>query len=126
MSYFYCGCDPELGICEGNLPVGGGDTTNNYWFREGVNLLTTMTRQPTPQEDGTVAYCWDTSDVIYAIERNEKAREGLLRITQCKTLIHLANTISSLPTRQADDGMTSKYQSPIPYYTLFRGNFQGQ
>ena len=124
MSFFHCGCWDDgsppwhKGVCPGNLLVSGGDKTNNYWYREGVGLLDTMTRD----FDG----CWELQDVIYAIERNEQAREDLKRITLCLTLKSLADNIARLPTSNEGDALSRQLNSVdiIPFYTVKRGRGQ--
>lgn len=118
MAFFHCGCcEGDVpawhgGGCPGNLLVSGGDTSNNYWYREGVSLLDTMTRD--------FAGCWVTEDVIYAIERNEQARADLKRITHCLTLLYLADHVARLPTGNEGDVLSHQVNSVdiIPQYSL--------
>jgi hypothetical protein len=81
-----------------------------------VSLLDTMTRD--------FAGCWVTEDVIYAIERNDKAREDLLRLTDCLTLRYLAENVARLPTGKEGDQLMSRFNQGdiLPYYTVFRGS----
>lgn len=116
MPFFRCGCcdcRPWDGQgCPGGLLVSGGDTSNNYWFREGVSMLDTMTRD--------FEGCWTTEDVVYAIERNETARVDLKRITQCLTLLYLADTVARLPTGNEGDELGRQLNNVdiLPQYSL--------
>ena len=64
--------------------------------------------------------------VIYVLERDEKARADLLKVTSDPHLRELAMTIARLPTGQDDDKLQSEINrnhapASIPFYGLFRG-----
>jgi len=64
--------------------------------------------------------------VIYVLERDEKARADLLLVTSDAHLRELAQTIARLPTYQDDDKLQSDMNrnhapASIPFYALFRG-----
>lgn len=66
------------------------------------------------------------AQVIYVLERDEKAREDLLKVTSDPHLRELAHTIARLPTQQEDDKLqtdVNRNHAPasIPFYALFRG-----
>jgi hypothetical protein len=135
--YMYCGVDLycESGHqtpcnCSGVSIVGGVDacpprpttlcdrydrSVPNVWVEGdpgaiGVCMLDTMTEE----------------QIIYCIERDDKARMDLLKVTSDPGLLELARKIASLPTTNETDGMQAllnKNNSPasIPFYGLFRG-----
>jgi len=66
------------------------------------------------------------SQVIYVLERDEKAREDLVKVTSDPHLLNFVHTIARLPTQQEDDKLQSDVNrnhapASIPFYALFRG-----
>jgi hypothetical protein len=66
------------------------------------------------------------SQVIYIIERDEKARKDLLKVTSDPRLRHLALTVPKLPTQELVDAEQLNQNRPnepasIPFYAVFRG-----
>ena len=64
--------------------------------------------------------------VIYVIERDDKARRDLLTVTSDVNLRHLAESLARLPTEQDDDKLqtdVNRNHAPAstPFYALFRG-----
>ena len=93
-----------------------GDRVNNCWI-EGGNPAT---------GEGGVCLLDNLTDaqVIYIIERDEKAREDLKRVTTDENLLFLANNVPRLPTSDyATEVMReqNKNSDTIPYYSVFRG-----
>jgi hypothetical protein len=91
------------------------DRNNNVWV-EGI------------APDGTGGICTldnlcdDT--IVFILQRDEHAREDLLRVTSDAHLRTLAATTPRLPTTyQGDEEMAQINQMPasIPFYTAFRG-----
>jgi hypothetical protein len=89
---------------------------NNVWVERadptavGICLLDTLT------ED----------QVIHIIERDDKARADLLRVTSNSRLLELARTIPRLPEVEECDREQSLFNRPgtpasIPFYAIFRG-----
>jgi hypothetical protein len=124
-----CGCNQNPCQCSG-VPTAGDstqcpprsttkcdrDTTNNVWVERGdpdavgICMLDTMTEE----------------QVIYCIERDDRARVDLLRVTSDPRLLELANTIAELPKDNETDRMQALVNKPtsvnaIPFYGLFRG-----
>jgi hypothetical protein len=90
---------PQPSLCD-------GDTTDNYWFEQGVCMLDQM----------------DRSQVTYALERVEKARIDLKRVTTNQELHDLVDNVPMLrKTTESDEAMKMN-KSTLPYYTIFRGN----
>jgi hypothetical protein len=66
------------------------------------------------------------SQVIYVLERDEQAREDLLKITSDLHLLDLAKSVPRLPTVEEADVEQALLNQPhnsgsIPFYSLFRG-----
>jgi len=92
-----------------NVWVERGDSPNDI-NAPGVCMLDTMT---------------DTQ-IIYTIERDEQAREDLLKITTDTNLLNIARTIARLPvveTMDAEQALLNQPNNPgsIPFYSIFRG-----
>jgi hypothetical protein len=126
-------CDQEPGTCSGNpealgdlntVPECGdetctfcdGDLRDNVWIeggnREtgegGVCLLNTMT------ED----------QIVYVLQRDEKARADLKRVTTNEYLLRLANEVPRLPTVPEGDELqrtVNRNQDSVMLYSVFRG-----
>ena len=100
-------CCPKCTRCD-------GDTADNVWIERddpkatGVCLLDTLS----------------DAQIIYILERDEKARADLLKVTKDCHLIHLANTTPRLATGEFADTLQSqinKNADTIPFYSVFRG-----
>ena len=68
----------------------------------------------------------DKAQVIYIVERDEKARKDLLAVTSDKELRKIANTTPKLPTQELVDAEQlnqnrTNEPSSIPFYAVFRG-----
>jgi hypothetical protein len=64
------------------------------------------------------------AQVIYVIERDEKARADLLTVTSDPRLRHLALTVPKLPTQELVDAEQLNQNKPnegVPFYSVFRG-----
>ena len=92
------------------------DRVNNVWV-EGAD------------ENGEGGICLlDTMkdcQVIYSLERDELARQDLLRVTSDAHLLELANTVPPLPTTEEGDDLQKKLNrnaQSLPFYNQFRGN----
>ena len=88
---------------------------NNIWL-EGAN------------EDGSSGICLldtiEDGQVIYVLERDELAREDLLRITTDARLLELAEVVPRLPVDEIDDRLQTelnRHADSIPFYSQFRG-----
>ncbi len=94
------------------------DRVNNVWI-EGV----------TDPETGEGGICLlDTlteAQIINSLQRDERARADLLRITSNERLLELAAEVPRLPTVEPEDQLqreTNKDSESIPYYSQFKGN----
>lgn len=90
-----------------------GDRTNNVWIDGG---------NPETGEGGvclldTLQEC----QVIWIIERDERARADLLRVTDDERLLELGNTIARLPTINSSDAQMKGQNSYVPFYSVFKG-----
>lgn len=106
-----CGCAPKMTKCDLNR-------SNNVWVEKGTGgencigicLLDTMTEE----------------QVVNVLERDERARADLLKVTSDERLRHLAMTTKRLPTAEEADlhqKWVNRNEAPasIPFYGLFRG-----
>lgn len=126
-----CRCNNNPCTCvTGAVPPGCGQPrtkcdlyrqgTANVWVERGTSsvdvtapgvcMLDTMTDE----------------QVIYVVERDDKARADLLLVTSDRHLRELVATIARLPTQQDDDRLQremNRNESPAstPFYALFRG-----
>jgi hypothetical protein len=109
-------CDPyptPLSKCmplkEPNVWIERGDNSGSE-NAPGICLLDTMSEE----------------QVIFVLERDQKARVDLLKVTNDPRLLELARTVEPLPTQEEMD-MHQKWfnrsDSPtsIPFYAIFRG-----
>jgi len=92
------------------------DRVNNVWV-EGAD------------ENGEGGICLlDTMQecqVINSLQRDERARQDLLRVTSDERLRELALTIPSLPTTEEGDELQkdlNRNADSLPFYNQFRGN----
>lgn len=64
--------------------------------------------------------------LITFLSRNPLAKEHLLKISSDPCLVRLANTVGLVvPIADQNLELQKKFNSYIPYYTLFRGNTDG-
>ena len=108
ISNFNDPCNPD---CRQTLCT--GDCSNNIWYQQGACKLDTLTYD----------------QVYFVLERNPKAKKDLLRITNDPCLIELA-TNSNLIRDPIEDGesvarVINNPAQTLPFYTLFRGNMNG-
>ena len=96
------------------------DTRDNVWFERG--------------DPGAIGICLldtlDDSQVIYCVERDDRARDDLFRVTSDPRLLEIARTIPKLPTVElADEEQTDinrpKTAASIPFYAIFQGRPPG-
>jgi len=92
------------------------DTANNVWVEHGVG----------PGDCLTPGVClldsMNDCDIIYVLERNERARADLLRVTSDPHLIDLANQVQRLPLGEEEDALMNMLNNePLPLYTHFHG-----
>lgn len=113
-----CGCGEKPCDCTVSKSKCNGDLRNNVWLERGVGgenavgicLLDTLTE---PQ-------------VIDIVERDEKARQDLLRATTDARLLEIARNTKRLSTAEEADlqqKWVNKNEAPAssPFYGLFRG-----
>ena len=88
------------------------DRVNNVWIEgpdpatgEGVCLLDTMSE----------------CQVIYVLERDERARADLIRVTDDARLQELARIIRRLSTVETSDAEMKGQNSYCPFYSAFKG-----
>lgn len=105
----YDGVTPNVWISKASSGTGlvGPDAPENV---PGICLLNTMT---------------DTQ-IIYTLERDEKARADLQKITSDKHLLYLARTVPRLPVVEEADAQQALLNRPNepaqnPFYAIFRG-----
>lgn len=112
-----CTCVPE----ECQAPTTRCDLyvlgTQNVWVEHGcqpvtsgICMLDTMTDE----------------QIIYVLERDERAREDLLKVTSDSHLLELARTVPRLPVVEQADAEQALFNQPnnpgsIPFYAIFRG-----
>lgn len=113
-----CGCQLIPCICLSPTTKCNGDRQNNVWVERGVGgenapgicLLDTMTEE----------------QVINVLEKDDRARADLLKVTLDEHLLNLAATVKRITTAEETD-LTQKWanrnEAPasIPFYGIFRG-----
>jgi hypothetical protein len=114
---YQCGCHHEHPIgCKcgcGRTTYCDRDRKNNVWLegadaegRGGSCLLDSM------RDD----------QVIYCIQRDEKARQDLLRVTSDEHLLKLAHEVPALPSVEDGDKLQKESNADqSPFYAIFRG-----
>lgn len=125
-----CSCGKNPCVCcrrctKCDLYVQG---TPNVWVERG-DVSPDLFGAATPDYSRTGICSLDTlkeHQVIYIIERDEKARADLLKVTSDPRLRHLALTIPKLPTQELVDAEQLNQNRPnepasIPFYAIFRG-----
>jgi len=94
--------------------------TENVWVERGCS----------PNDASAPGICLlDTmcdEQIIHVLERDDKARSDLLKVTSDQGLINLAKTVPKLPTVEQSDVEQALLNQPhnsgsIPFYALFRG-----
>jgi hypothetical protein len=103
--------EPDDCPAPGTFTLCNGNTENNLWIEDGVCVLDNLY----------------PDQIIYILERDERARLDLKRVTTCAELLCLADTTPRLPTTEEEDQVQSRMNNnpnSLPYYTLFRGNYQ--
>jgi hypothetical protein len=117
-----CGC-PKRTKCDLYVPG-----TPNVWVERGdksVNLFATAT--PDYSVPGVCTLdTLDKAQVLYVVERDERARQDLLKVTSDPELRHIALTTPKLPTMEEVDAEQLNQNRPnepssIPFYSIFRG-----
>jgi hypothetical protein len=118
-----CQCCPRCTFCDLYVPG-----TPNVWVERGeasADLFATAT----PDYKRTGICALDTlkeHQIINIIERDEKARADLLKVTSNPHLRKLALTVPKLPTQELVDAEQLNQNRPnepssIPFYAVFRG-----
>lgn len=90
------------------------DRRNNVWVEGAVD------------ENGVGGVCMlDTMDecqVVNSLQRSQKAKDDMLKVTSNEFLRNLARTIPLLPTGNEGDQLQKEVnQNTIPFYSVFRG-----
>lgn len=110
-------CDDDTTMTEESVPTTlcDGDRRNNVWVEGNVD------------ENGEGGICMlDTlseEQIIYILQRDEKAREDLRRITTNERLLELADTVPRLTTDYVGDVISKGLNQGAvsPFYSVFRG-----
>lgn len=125
-----CGCNLTPCSCSTPLPPGcGGPRTKCDLYRKGDKNVWVERGCSSADVDAPGVCMLDTmtnDQVIYVLERDDRARADLLKVTSDAHLRQLAADISRLPTQQDDDKLQSdmnRNHAPAsnPFYALFRG-----
>ncbi len=119
-----CGCQKTPCVCPPPRPCTRCDLyvqgTRNVWVSKG----------PSPEDQKALGICMlDTmtdAQVIYVLERDERARQDLLKVTSDRHLLKLAKTIPRLPVVEeadAEQALVNRPNEPAqnPFYAVFRG-----
>lgn len=92
--------------------------TKNVWVERGDS----------PNDVNAIGVCMlDTmcdAEIINSIERDEQARQDLLKVTSDPYLLNLARTVPRLPTVEmtdAEQAQLNQQHGAIPFYSWFRG-----
>ena len=112
-----CACPPARPCTRCDLYVQG---TRNVWVEKG----------PSPEDQKALGICMlDTmtdAQVIYVLERDEKARADLKTVTSDRHLLKLAGDVPRLPVVEEADAEQALINRPNesaqnPFYAIFRG-----
>ena len=116
-----CPCKSNPCSCTKVCTKCNKDTKNrNVWIERGI----------TPGSENAPGICMlDTmteEQVIHVIQRDQRARQDLFRVTNDPRLLELARKVSRLPSAEEADMQQSwvnRNDSPasIPFYGIFRG-----
>jgi hypothetical protein len=123
-----CGCPSSPCSCPTTVcpePV----VTKCDLYRKGMQNVW-VERGTGPNDADCPGVCMlDTMDdcqVIYTLERDDKARMDLVKVTTDPHLLELAATVPRLPAVEEADAEQAQYNrtheaGSIPFYALFRG-----
>lgn len=126
-----CGCQKTPCVCPSPRPCTKCDRyvqgMHNEWVvkaKSGTGLV-----GPDAVEDVIGICMLDTmtrAQVIYVLERSEKARSDLFVVTTDRELLHLARTVPRLPVVEetdAEQALLNRPNEPAqnPFYAIFRG-----
>jgi hypothetical protein len=112
-------------VTTGSITMCDRDTKDNVWVERG----------PNPGDELCIGICLlDTlsePQIIHVIERDDRARQDLLRVTSDARLLEIARTVPRLPTveesdEQQKDINRSYTAASIPFYAIFQGRPPGQ
>lgn len=101
-----------------------GNRANNVWVERG----------PNPGDEDRIGICLlDTmseAQVIYSVQRNDRARADLLRVTTDPRLLEIARTVPRLTTVELSDEEQrdmnrANTAASIPFYAIFQGRLPG-
>lgn len=115
-----CGCNQTPCACQPGCTKCDRDRTNNVWVERGNN----------PGSENAPGICLlDTlteAQVIDIVERDERARKDLLRVTSDPRLLEIAAKTKRLTTAEEADlqqKWVNKNEAPAgnPFYAVFRG-----
>ena len=122
-----CGCQVSPCSCAGECPTPPMTKCDRYvagsqncWVERGNS----------PNDVNAPGVCMlDTMNdeqIIYTLERDNQAREDLLKVTTDPHLLELAKTIPPLPVVEEADVEQALLNQPnnsgsIPFYSIFRG-----
>jgi len=128
-------CTQEPGTCSGDASLGDslntvpecstegevctfcdGDRIHNVWIEGG---------DPETGEGGACLLdTMDRDEIIYVLQRDERSRADLRRVTTNPELLAMADEIPRLPTAECGDQLqssTNQNSNSIPFYSIFRG-----
>jgi len=121
-------CNDEV-VDDSGLPPGcepqhksrcNGDRKNNVWVERG----------PGANDGNCIGICLlDTmteDQVIFAVERDDRARADLLRVTTDARLLQIARETPRLPVTEEADNIQTRMNrnhaaASTPFYSIFRG-----
>jgi hypothetical protein len=120
-----CSCQPGPSPqCPPEVPQSRCDL-----YRQGMQNVW-VDRGSAPEDASAPGICLlDTmteEQVIYSLERNEQAREDLLKVTSDEHLRYLAMNVPKLPvveTNDAEQAFVNRSNEPAsnPFFAIFRG-----
>jgi len=65
---------------------------------------------------------FDECQVVNSLQKSQRAKDDLLKVTSNEYLRNLANTVPLLPTANEGDQLQKELnQNSIPFYSVFRG-----
>lgn len=119
-----CSCPTLPCVCQPQCPPPAA-TTKCDLYRPGTPNVWVERGSP-----GAIGICMldtmDESQVIYTLERDEKARQDLLAVTSDPALRQLAQDVPRLPVVEETDAEQALLNRPNepsqnPFYAVFRG-----